>query len=58
METEIAASKSVIDKYKATILTGAGDPRVEIPKMLDELKGTGYYDIIEKIQEQVNAFKK
>lgn len=58
METEIAASKSIIDKYKSGLLTGSSDPAVEIPKMLEELEGTGYFDIIAKIQKQVDAFKK
>lgn len=57
IETEIAAAKNIIDKYKAGLLTGSTDHTVEIPKMMEELEAVGYRDIIAKIQEQVDTFK-
>lgn len=58
METEIAACKAVVDKFKHGLLTGAVDPATTIPKLLEELEAAGYRKVLEEVKVQVAEFKK
>jgi putative aldouronate transport system substrate-binding protein len=56
VEATIAACKTVVDKYKAGLRTGATDPATEIPALMEELKAAGIDDIVAECQKQVDAY--
>jgi putative aldouronate transport system substrate-binding protein len=55
---EIANCKSIFDRYKDELLTGASDPAVAIPAMMRDLNAAGFQRIVEEAQRQVSAFKR
>lgn len=55
---QIAACKTIFEKYYANLMTGSVDPTVEVPKMENELNNAGYQDIIKEAQDQINTFLK
>jgi putative aldouronate transport system substrate-binding protein len=55
---ETANCKSVYENYKNELLTGASDPAVAVPKMMQDLYAAGLQKIIDETQKQVNAFKR
>jgi putative aldouronate transport system substrate-binding protein len=55
---ELSNCNSVYDKYKYELLTGASDPAVAVPAMMNDLKAAGLQKIIDEAQRQVNAFKR
>lgn len=56
VETEAAACTTVMEKYRAGLVTGSIDPATEVPKMLEELEKAGYRDIIAECQAQLDEF--
>lgn len=56
-EDEIANCNEICNRYKSDLLTGAGDPEVLVPKMMDEMRTAGFDTIIEKMQAQIDAAK-
>ncbi|MDR0524497.1 MAG: ABC transporter substrate-binding protein [Spirochaetaceae bacterium] len=54
---EIASCKAVYDKYKNELLTGASDPDIAIPALIQDLNDAGFQKIIDEAQSQVSAFK-
>ncbi|MDR0569348.1 MAG: ABC transporter substrate-binding protein [Spirochaetaceae bacterium] len=54
---EIASCKTVYDKYKNELLTGASDPDTVIPAMMQDLNDAGFQKVIASAQAQVDAFK-
>ncbi|NSW91633.1 MAG: ABC transporter substrate-binding protein [Firmicutes bacterium] len=58
LETQIAACTTIVNKYITNLYTGAADPDVEIPKLMEELYAAGYKTIVENAQSQVDAFLK
>lgn len=55
IETELANCRSVYEKYKAELWTGAQDPEKLVPQMIEEFKSAGWETIRDKAQEQVDA---
>ncbi|MDR2536191.1 MAG: ABC transporter substrate-binding protein [Treponema sp.] len=55
---EIANCKTVYEKYKNELLTGASNPSVSIPAMMKDLYDAGFQKIIDEAQRQVNGFKR
>ncbi len=58
LSTEVANCKAVWDKYKFELQTGASDPEVMVPKIINELKAAGMDTIIQKAQEQITEYFK
>ncbi|QNK58897.1 ABC transporter substrate-binding protein [Paenibacillus sp. PAMC21692] len=58
IQTELANSQAVWDKYKYELITGASDPEKMIPKITAELKSAGMDTIMKAAQEQINAYFK
>ncbi len=54
-EDEIANCSEICNRYKKDLLTGVADPEVEVPKMMEELRASGFDTMIEKIQAQIDA---
>ncbi len=57
VETELANCRSVYEKYRSELWTGAQDPEKLVPKMIEEFKSAGWETIRDKAQEQVDAAK-
>lgn len=55
---QIAACKTIFEKYYSNLMTGSVDPTVEVPKMENELNNAGYQAIIKEAQDQINAYLK
>jgi len=55
---EIANCKSVFDRYKNELLTGASDPDVAVPAMMRDLNAAGFQRIVAEAQRQVTAFRR
>ncbi|MCQ6560518.1 ABC transporter substrate-binding protein [Paenibacillus mendelii] len=58
IQTEVANSNAVLDKYKYELITGASDPEKVVPKMIAELKNAGMDTIMQKAQEQIDNYFK
>lgn len=56
IETELANCRSVYEKYKSELWTGARDPEELVPKMKSELDAAGWDTIREAAQTQVDAW--
>ncbi len=54
-EDELANCTEICNRYKKDLLTGVADPEVEVPKMMEELRASGFDTMIEKIQAQIDA---
>lgn len=55
---EVANCKSIYDKYKYELLTGASDPDVAVPAMMKELYASGLQKIMDEAQRQASAFRR
>ncbi len=53
---EIAACKAIFEGYKSLINTGTGDPDEVIPQMMDEMRASGFDDILAEVNAQYNAW--
>jgi putative aldouronate transport system substrate-binding protein len=58
IETELANCRSVYDKYKSELLTGAKEPRELVKKIRAELDAAGFQTILDEAQKQVDAANK
>lgn len=56
VESQVAACKTVRDKYSKGLLTGGSDPEVELPKLIEELEAAGVRDIQKEAQRQLDEF--
>ncbi len=56
VQNEMANCKTVWDKYKYDMLTGASDPATVVPKCIEELKAAGLDTIIAEAQKQIDEF--
>ncbi len=56
INSELTACRSVYDKYKNDLKTGASDPKEVIPKLTKELKDAGFDTIVEEAQKQIDAY--
>lgn len=56
VESQVVACKTVIDKYRSGLLTGASNPEVELPKLIEELEAAGVRDIQKEAQRQLDEF--
>lgn len=55
VEAEVANCKSVWEKYKYDLLTGASNPEEIVPTIISELKAAGMDTIISEAQAQITA---
>lgn len=55
--TEIAAVTKAVDQYSLALDTGAVDPAVVLPQMLEKMKAAGSDKIIAEMQKQVNEWR-
>lgn len=56
VQTEVANCSAVFEKYQAELYTGAQDPEVLIPKLVEELKAAGWQTIADEAQNQINEY--
>ena len=56
VETQCLAVKQIIEEYMPELQTGTSDPDVVIPEMLERMNDVGLQDIIDELQNQLNAF--
>ncbi len=56
IETELANCRTVWEKYKSELLTGARDPEELIPQMVTELEAAGWQTIADEAQSQIDAY--
>jgi len=50
--------RSVWEKYKVDLITGASDPDTVLPGILAELKNGGFNTVLEEARRQVGEFSK
>lgn len=55
IETELANCRSVYEKYKSELFTGAKEPRELVKKISEELKTAGFDKVMEEAQAQIDA---
>lgn len=53
---QLAACTATWLTYKSLIYTGAGDPDVIVPQMMDELRADGFDEIVAEAQAQLDAY--
>ncbi len=56
INSELTACRSVYDKYKYDLKTGAQDPKELIPQITKELNDAGFDKVIEEAQRQINEY--
>ncbi|GEM_PF-3153297 len=56
IENEVTLVKGVYGDFASEVLTGAEDPEVIVPRMIDAMKAVGLEKIIEEFQRQVDEF--
>ena len=56
VETQCLAVKQIIEEFMPELQTGTSDPDVVIPEMLERMNDVGLQDIINELQNQLNAF--
>ena len=56
IETELANCRTVWEKYKSELLTGARDPEELIPQMVTEFEQAGWQTIADEAQSQIDAY--
>ena len=49
------ACRSVYEKYKSELFTGAKEPRELVKKISEELKTAGFDKVMEEAQAQIDA---
>lgn len=55
---QIAAVQNVYNEFMPSILVGAVDPKVELPKAIAKMNSVGAEDIIKEVQKQYDEWKK
>lgn len=50
------ACVGIYNTYSASLLTGAEDPTVVVPRMMEEMRAAGFDDIVTEVQAQLDAF--
>lgn len=58
IQNEMANCKTVWDKFKYELMTGASDPAVAVPQCLKELKASGFDTVMQEAQKQIDAYFK
>lgn len=58
IQNEVSNCRTIWDKYRYDMLTGASDPETTVPKLIGELKGAGFDTIVSEAQKQINEFFK
>ncbi|MDR2575731.1 MAG: ABC transporter substrate-binding protein [Treponema sp.] len=56
--SEVMNCRSVWEKYKIDLLTGASDPDKVLPQIMTELKSGGFDKVLKEAQRQVDEFYK
>jgi putative aldouronate transport system substrate-binding protein len=57
IETEIANSRAVYEKYRSELMTGAKEPRALVKQLRTELDAAGFQTVIDEAQAQINAMQ-
>jgi putative aldouronate transport system substrate-binding protein len=55
---EVTNCKTIFDRYKNELLTGASNPETAVPAMVRDLNAAGFQRIITEAQRQVDAFRR
>lgn len=55
IETELANCRSVYEKYKSELMTGAKEPRELVKAISKELDAAGFQSIVKEAQSQIDA---
>lgn len=55
IETELANCRSVYEKYKSELWTGAKEPRELVKQISKELEGAGFDKVLKEAQAQIDA---
>jgi len=53
---QIAACQAIFEEYKGLLQTGDGDPEKYVPEMMGRMRDSGFDDIINEAQTQLDAF--
>lgn len=56
VQDEVAACTAIIDKYRHGLFCGAVEVEPEIEKMMKELEGVGYREVLAEAQRQLDVF--
>ena len=56
IENEVTLVKGVYEDFASELLTGAEDPEVLVPKMIEAMKAVGLDKIMEEFQKQVDEY--
>ncbi len=56
IETELANCRSVYEKYKSELMTGAKEPRELVKAISTELDAAGFQTIVKEAQTQIDAY--
>ena len=56
MADQLAACQATFAEYKGLIQTGAGDPDVYVPEMMEAMRADGFDKIQEELQNQFDAW--
>ncbi len=55
IETELANCRSIYEKYRSELMTGAREPRELVKKISSELNAAGFQTIVKEAQSQIDA---
>lgn len=55
IEDQLANCIEVWNRYKSEVLTGVADPETTVPTLMDELRASGYDEIVKEVQAQIDA---
>ena len=53
---QLSACTAIYAKYKPVLLTGAMDPETTVPQMMEEMRASGFDEIVAEAQTQLDAF--
>jgi putative aldouronate transport system substrate-binding protein len=53
---EIMNCRNVWDRFASDLLTGAANPDILLPRVISELKNSGFQRVLEEAQRQVDEF--
>ena len=53
---QIAACQAIFESYKGLIQTGTGEPESTVAKMMSEMRASGFDDIVNEAQSQLDAY--
>ncbi len=53
---QLSACTAIYAKYKPVLLTGAMDPETTVPQIMEEMRASGFDEIVAEAQTQLDAF--